>query len=224
MNYRRIYDTLIAKGKARELEGYSELHHIVPRCMGGSEDIENLVRLTPEEHYVAHQLLVKIYPDNKKILRAAIMMRPRRPNNKLYGWLRRKYSALQKESTVGENNSQYGTMWISNGTEEKKMPKNKEIPAGWLNCRISSFLKKKLQKEPKIKKVRVIKQKIVSHISWDQICEIRRLYNIYREKGFEGVKNTGYAYSHPNLCYTFRCYVPEFVPRAHNRHKKKNGG
>ena len=27
--------------------------------MGGTDDEENLVELTPEEHYVAHQLLVK---------------------------------------------------------------------------------------------------------------------------------------------------------------------
>jgi hypothetical protein len=31
--------------------------------MDGSDLVSNLVYLTPEEHYVAHQLLVKMYPE-----------------------------------------------------------------------------------------------------------------------------------------------------------------
>jgi hypothetical protein len=31
----------------------------------------------------------------------------------------------------GENNSQYGTMWITNGIENKKIKKESEIPQGW---------------------------------------------------------------------------------------------
>ena len=64
--------------------------------MGGSDDADNLVALTAEEHYVAHQLLVKIHPGNMSIAYAAIMMsmntNGNRPNNKLYGWLRKRYS------------------------------------------------------------------------------------------------------------------------------------
>ena len=59
MNYEAHYNKLIARGQNRELEDYKEKHHIVPRCMGGSNKKENLVYLTAEEHYVAHQLLVK---------------------------------------------------------------------------------------------------------------------------------------------------------------------
>ena len=62
--------------------------------MGGSNKKENLVYLTAEEHYVAHQLLVKMYPDNKRLVYAANMMCTNSPtgqrNNKLYGWLRTK--------------------------------------------------------------------------------------------------------------------------------------
>ena len=64
MNYKKIYDSLIERGKNRNLNEYGEKHHIVPKCLGGSNKKENLVKLTPEEHYVAHQLLVKIYPNN----------------------------------------------------------------------------------------------------------------------------------------------------------------
>ena len=101
MNYQKHYDTLINRAKNRLLEGYSERHHIIPRCMGGTDEQDNLATLTAEEHYVAHQLLVKIYPDNYKLIYAAHMMTVSSSgqvrNNKLYGWLRVKFSASMKE-------------------------------------------------------------------------------------------------------------------------------
>lgn len=96
MNYQRVYNELINRAKDRLLEGYVENHHIVPRCMNGSDSSENLVVLTPEEHYLAHQLLVKIHKESKfhrQLSFAAQMMctghNKGRTTNKLYGWLRR---------------------------------------------------------------------------------------------------------------------------------------
>ncbi|AKJ72900.1 putative free-standing HNH family homing endonuclease [Escherichia phage HY03] len=62
MNYQKIYNDLISRAQAREsLSEYKETHHIIPRCMGGSDDKENLVELTGREHFIAHWLLCKIY-------------------------------------------------------------------------------------------------------------------------------------------------------------------
>jgi len=136
MNYKQIYDDLITRGKQRVLYGYSEKHHIIPRCIGGGNDFTNLVRLTPEEHYLAHQLLVKIYPGNKSLVYAAIAMIRNRPGNKLYGWLRRRYSKVMS-ARVGQKNSQFGTRWISNPIEKisKRINKDEEIPTGWISGR-----------------------------------------------------------------------------------------
>lgn len=75
---------------------YTELHHIIPTCIGGKNSKDNIVALTPEEHYVAHQLLVKIYPYERNILKACHIMcnsnAKVKRNNKLYGWIRRKLS------------------------------------------------------------------------------------------------------------------------------------
>lgn len=94
MNYQRIYDSLIDRAKHRKIDGYTESHHVVPRCMGGSDDASNLVCLTAEEHFIAHKLLVKIHPGNGKLAFAllAICMNVNgmRPNNKLFGWVRRR--------------------------------------------------------------------------------------------------------------------------------------
>lgn len=94
MNYHKHYYTMMDRAKSRLLEGYVEKHHIIPKCLGGSEDLSNLVQLTPEEHYVAHQLLIKMYPGNHKLIFATKMMtvkKRHRPNNKMYGWVRRKW-------------------------------------------------------------------------------------------------------------------------------------
>jgi hypothetical protein len=134
MNYKNIYHTLITRGKERKIESeYKEIHHIIPRCLGGSDEIENLVELTPEEHYVAHQLLIKIYPDNHSLIYAARMMIVNRPSNKLYGWLRRKYAEAVSINQTAEGNSQHGTKWITNlQGEQKKIEKSLVIPEGWV--------------------------------------------------------------------------------------------
>jgi hypothetical protein len=140
MEYTRHYTKLIERAKNRELLGFSEKHHIIPKCMGGGDNPENLVDLTAEEHYVAHQLLIKIYPNESGLIYATLMMTCGRNTNKLYGWLRRKHSQSMKLKT-GEKNSQYGTCWISNleTSECKKINKNLlelHLEAGWIKKRI----------------------------------------------------------------------------------------
>ena len=69
MNYKKIYDNLISKRLKETLkkikDGSIETHHIVPRCMNGTNDRLNKVNLTCREHYIAHLLLVKIYQGTK---------------------------------------------------------------------------------------------------------------------------------------------------------------
>ena len=109
MNYLKHYQLLIERGKKRNLEEYFETHHIVPKCVGGTDEETNLVKLTPEEHYLAHQLLSKIHSDNPRLLLAAMMMCANRKGNKVYGWLKRKHSKAMSKLQSGKNNSQYGT-------------------------------------------------------------------------------------------------------------------
>lgn len=53
MDYNKIYSNLIERARNRPpLIGYKEVHHIVPKCLGGNNDDSNLVELTPEEHYM----------------------------------------------------------------------------------------------------------------------------------------------------------------------------
>lgn len=61
MNYLKHYTSLIDRAKQRITEGYTEAHHIIPKCLGGNDDITNLVNLTAREHYLAHILLAKLH-------------------------------------------------------------------------------------------------------------------------------------------------------------------
>lgn len=60
--YTSWYWSLMTRGQNRVLPQYlyKEQHHIVPRCMGGSNCKSNLVYLTAKEHYIAHLLLTKM--------------------------------------------------------------------------------------------------------------------------------------------------------------------
>ncbi|MBR8182098.1 hypothetical protein KDW54_06755 [Burkholderia ambifaria] len=104
MNYQKIYDRLMARAVGRSIDGYTESHHVVPRCMGGTDATANLVRLTPEEHYVAHQLLVRIYPVERGLVFAMMSMcwdrHGDRLNNKMFGWVRRRVAeAIRLQKT-----------------------------------------------------------------------------------------------------------------------------
>ena len=115
MNYEKIYQNLVNKGRERQrgknretlgkYVGRLEQHHVIPRCMGGSDDLDNLVLFTPEEHLIAHLLLVRIYPNNQKILFAANWMTNRVKNNKEYGWVKKRHSDIMRVRFLGKSRS-----------------------------------------------------------------------------------------------------------------------
>lgn len=60
--YEKWYDELCDKARNRDIPTcYTEVHHIRPRSLGGSDDKSNLVRLSYREHYIAHWLLTKFH-------------------------------------------------------------------------------------------------------------------------------------------------------------------
>ena len=62
-NYKFKYHSFIDKRRQRPLikeKGY-EIHHIIPKSIGGSNKKSNLVKLTYREHFIAHRMLSKCY-------------------------------------------------------------------------------------------------------------------------------------------------------------------
>lgn len=94
MSYLKLYNNLINRARNRILSGYSETHHIIPRCMGGSDSKSNLVELTAKEHFVAHHLLCKAHPENYKLKFAFVSMT--RSSNKQKRFTPKSYDAIKK--------------------------------------------------------------------------------------------------------------------------------
>lgn len=60
MDYGLHYDRLLAKyGRVDKPVHYAERHHILPKCLGGTNDPVNLIYLTPRCHLLAHWLLMR---------------------------------------------------------------------------------------------------------------------------------------------------------------------
>jgi len=120
VNYLHHYNSLIDRAKKRTLEGYVEKHHILPRCMGGTDEVVNLVSLTPEEHFVAHQLLVKIYPNVPGLIYGLTRLSGGKStlrSNKLYGWIRRRLSTQRSIDMKGH------TIWVGRKHSESSKEK-----------------------------------------------------------------------------------------------------
>ena len=61
------YQEFIEFNKNKNQGQYTHKHHIIPKCVGGTDDKDNLIELSWLTHYYAHYLLAKENPDNKKI-------------------------------------------------------------------------------------------------------------------------------------------------------------
>ena len=84
--YKIWYDSIIQKAKNRILNCYKEKHHILPKCLGGKDNQENLVELNAREHFIVHMLLCKFTKGEAKIkmLYAFNFMSVVRNNNRNY--------------------------------------------------------------------------------------------------------------------------------------------
>ena len=69
-----INEILNTRGRFNCGDEYHERHHIVPRCMGGTNNKDNLIDLYAREHFIAHKLLAEENPDNSKLIHAWALM------------------------------------------------------------------------------------------------------------------------------------------------------
>ncbi len=170
MDYKKVYNSIIEKAVNRiSIDGYYERHHIIPKCKGGTNESNNIVKLTLREHFICHWLLHLIYPDDHKLLYAwnsFNMVDKNRDtsnakiNSKHYERCRSKFITMMKEKCNNDEDyyinftmSSLNTIWINNNVKSKRIKeceKDIYLNDGWLLGRIS-FTRKPHSEEHKQK-------------------------------------------------------------------------
>ena len=138
MNYQKIYDDLMETRRTKNLDTkeYCEKHHIIPRCLGGTNSNENLIMLTYREHFIAHWLLCRINISHSGIQYAFLCMLRKQPtgerilNSRMFSTIKKNFSKYKKFHCKLENP---GKSQKSRDAARKRMLENnptKLNPAG----------------------------------------------------------------------------------------------
>ena len=135
---------------------YSELHHITPICLDGTDDPENLVNLYYREHFLLHWLLSKIYKNTNKerfMLRAltALNMNGGQGLRDIKPYMKSVFKRAYSESVLGESNPMFGrephnanrTVWYIPSEDRHVYSETKPSPDAFLGRKLSDGCKAK---------------------------------------------------------------------------------
>lgn len=156
MNYKEIYDNIVWKAKSENRKKcddiYYERHHIKPRSLFKEleNDENNIVLLTPKEHFICHMLLERIY--NCKQMKFAIWRMCNddtyKVSSRYYEYVRNKVaiesSKLNKGKKLNEEHRRKISLGLSGRThsEETKRKMSKSYDPS--KHTVSDELRKKL--------------------------------------------------------------------------------
>jgi len=218
MDYKKIYNQIIERAKSREIEGYVEKHHIVPRCMGGTDVNVNLAILTAREHFLCHMLLCEIHPKNHKLKHALFLMAIGKQKvkektyvigSRVYERLRKEYSKMltgtkQSDETKLKKSITMKKVWSNKTPEEMSIIADKRMETRMNNggFKMSEETKDKIANTLMGRKM-PWRTKIVSQYTldntwvrdWESVAEIKK----QPEYGFvgacvRGVQKTAFGY------------------------------
>ena len=96
------------KNSANRLLGYVEAHHIVPKSIAPMERLNknNLVYLTPKEHFICHLLLVKMFKGSmneaKMLFAVSWLSNKYSVTSVTYSEMKKKHSLVNREKALAE--------------------------------------------------------------------------------------------------------------------------
>lgn len=228
MNYRNIYYKIIENAK-KETEngnrciGYFEKHHILPKSLGGSNDENNLVKLSAKEHFICHWLLVKMHnkgsEERNKMLYAFWRMKSN-PNNNNQRYINsRAYEKLRIEFSknvsimnkhFGTENSQFGKHWYTDlrtGESKSFIEKPDEF---WINGR--NWFENNANEIYSIKtKKKIFSRRGTLKFEEKRRIEVIKLWNDFLKSDFDSVNSFNKdKCPSMNLHALFRKFIPEY--------------
>lgn len=117
LTYKEFIDNILqTRGRFNCGEEYHERHHIVPKCLGGTNDEDNLIDLFAREHFEAHRLLALENPEEVGLSRAWFLMTHYKNNYEdrievsaeEYEEARTAYAKIMREKMSGSGNPMFG--------------------------------------------------------------------------------------------------------------------
>jgi hypothetical protein len=149
--YYSIINNAASQARIKQDGVYYEIHHIIPKSMGGTNDKSNLVALTAKEHYRVHQLLVNMTTGkNRSKMINAFWFFANKDGCKIsadeYQMIREEFQKKVSEQQSGTNNSFYGKTHSDDHRERSRQQMiayNKENPNKSEEAKINMSMAKK---------------------------------------------------------------------------------
>jgi len=185
--YYKWYQQIISNAKIRLLEGYTEEHHIIPKCLGGLDSSENLVKLTAREHFICHWLLTKFVKYDVEKMKYALWLMTNTENSlqQRYKITPKKYEII-KQSLAETFSKQHKGRKMSEETKRKiSETRKKKFASGELEIKVYDITRKKLSKLKKGKKrSQETKEKIGAAHKGKKLSEEQKQYlsSLYKDK------------------------------------------
>lgn len=209
--YSKLYYKITSNAKQRITEGYTELHHIIPQSMGGSNDKENLVNLTAREHFICHWLLVKMTDsvDRSKMLYALNGMKAENKYQQRYHTkiTARVYEKYRIEHAENHSKTMKGRPAWNKGRklegeeleEHLKRTRNRkqmspETKAKWIADRVAKVTGTKRSEQSKLNISLSLKGKLKGPMS-----EEEKIKRSVKQKGIAKVKSHGANVAKANI-------------------------
>ena len=124
-----IQNILDTRGRFNCGDEYHERHHIIPKCMNGTNDNDNLIDLYAKEHFIAHKLLAEENPENKSLTYAwHCMAFMSRKDTERYELTPEEYEEVRiafRMSISGENSHRFGKPSPNKGCHLSQETKDK---------------------------------------------------------------------------------------------------
>lgn len=138
LTYKKFIENVLnTRGRFACDNEYHERHHIIPKCMGGTNDEDNLIDLFAREHFIAHKLLAQENSDNSKLVHAWSLMSRVNNHDGKYQLIPEEYEEAKKAYVSlikGKPFSEEHRMKIGKANKGRIVPENARLAVSKANA------------------------------------------------------------------------------------------
>ena len=181
-------------------ECFTEKHHILPKCLGGTDESSNIVILPARAHIICHYLLHLAYPENSSLAHAFAMMTV---NN---GYQGRLFSSrLYEASKMARSHALKGRPRSESVKIRMRKPKKSNVGyIGNKNALGNRFKHTTPRTENHIKN---IKKSLELHWNNKKIFTKNKIENLRKEFKMSGLSRKDFAIKHLLSYSTIKRYL-----------------